>query len=39
MNFDTMEDLELYLEVLEILGGDGLYPEAGGAQDDRPSHD
>ena len=27
MKFDTMEDLELYLEVLEILGGDGLYPE------------
>lgn len=28
MKFDTMEDLELYLEVLEILGGDGLYPES-----------
>lgn len=25
--FDTIEDLELYLECLEILGVDGLYGE------------
>jgi hypothetical protein len=26
MKFETMMDLELYLEVLEVLGSTGLYP-------------